>query len=225
MKKISVKNIIAFRSKPEKNQKAFLNNLDKDKGANPEGGGDYWVRSLSALSAAVKEKSAEPVKKKISDISNDFVPALTKQTKDMYTRNLSVLHNYENFDFENWLPTDYEVLNKTSKKAIIEIDDIPVQITPSQVFSFEEEDKRYVGAVWFLAKLKNFKKPELGVFAEALHIYLDSNFEKDYRISPKNCLVVDVLSMEEINYQMLLDGEIPSLLRETLQNIKEANKG
>jgi hypothetical protein len=225
MKKISVKNIVTFRSKPEKNQKAFLNNLDKDKGANSEGGGDYWVRSLSALSAAVKEKSAEPVKKKIVDISNDSVPALTKQTRDMYARNLNVLHNYENFNFEDWLPVDYEILNKTSKKAIIEIDDIPVQITPSQVFAFVEDGDRYVGAIWFLAKLKNFKKPELGVFAEALHIYLTSNFEKDYQISPKNCLVIDVLSREEINYQMLLDEEIPALLRETLQNIKEAGRG
>jgi hypothetical protein len=225
MKKISVKNIVTFRSKSEKNQKSFLNSLDKEKGADSESGGDYWVRSLSALSAAVKQRNAEPVKKKITDISNDFTPGLTKQTRDMYTRNLSVLHNYENFDFENWLPINYDIISKASKKAVIDIDNIPVQITPSQIFSFEEGDIKYIGAVWFLAKLKNFKKSELGVFAEALHIYLISNFKENYQISPKNCLIVDVLSKEEINYKMLLDKEIPALLRETLQNIREADKG
>jgi hypothetical protein len=224
MKKISVKNIVVFRNKSEKNQKTFLNNLNKEKDVNAEGGGDYWVRSLSALSASVKEKSAEPVKNKITDISGDLTPNLTKQTKDMYTRNLDVLHNYESFDFENWLPVDYKILSKVSKKAIIDIDDVPVQITPSQVFQFESNDVKYVGAVWFLAKLDNFKRPELGVFAEALHIYLDSNFGENYQISSERCLVVDVLSKEEVNYKMLIDGDIPYLLIETLQSIKEASK-
>ena len=80
MKKISVKNIVVFRSKSEKNQKTFLNSLNKEKDVNSEGGGDYWVRSLSALSAAVKEKSTEPVKNKIADISGGLTPNLTKQT-------------------------------------------------------------------------------------------------------------------------------------------------
>lgn len=147
MKKISVKNIVAFRNRSDKSKKAFLNSLNRERDINSESGGDYWVRSLSALSATIKEKSVEPIKNKITDILRDSVPNLTKQTKDMYARNLNVLHNYENFNFENWLPIDYKVLSKTSKKGIIDIDDIPVQITPSQVFVFENDDIKCVGAV------------------------------------------------------------------------------
>ena len=221
MKKISVKNIVVFRNKTEKNQKTFLSNLGKSNEISLDGGGDYWVRSLSALSNAVKERNTDPIKNKIVDIANDFKPNMIKQTKDMYERNLNILHNYEDFDFSNWLPVNAKILSRNSKKAIIDISGVPVQITPSQVYSFDDEEHKCVGAIWFLAKLQGFKKPELGIFAEALHIYLSSNFENSYYVSAKNCLIVDVLNKEEINYQMIVDGEIPSLLFETLESIKK----
>lgn len=220
MKKISVKNIVVFKNKSEKSRKTFLNNIGKSNEVILDGGGDYWVRSLSALSNAVKEKNTDPIKNKIVDISNDFKPNMIKQTKDMYERNLNILHNYENFDFGNLLPVNAKILSKNSKKAIIDINGIPVQITPSQVYSFEDGENKCVGAIWFLAKLEGFKKPELGMFAEALHIYLSANFENSYQVSAKNCLIVDVLNKEEVNYQMIADSEIASLLFETLEIIK-----
>ena len=145
---------------------------------------------------------------------------MIKQTKDMYERNLDILHIYEDFDFNNWLPANAIILSKTSKKAIIDISNVPVQITPAQVYSFDEGEKKYVGAIWFLAKLEGFKKAELGIFAEALHIYLTANFGDNHHISAKNCLIVDVLHQEEVNYQMIVDEEIPSLLLSTLESIK-----
>jgi hypothetical protein len=222
MKKMSVKNIVVFRNKSEKSQKTFLNNLGKSNETILDGGGDYWVRSLSALSNAVKEQNTDPIKNKIIDMSNDFKPNMIKQTKDMYERNLNILHNYEDFDFSNWLPVNARILSRNSKKAIIDISGVPVQITPSQVYSFEDGEHKCVGAIWFLAKLQGFKKSELGIFAEALHIYLSANFENSYYVSAKNCLIVDVLNKEEVNYQMIVDGEIPSLLFETLESIKKA---
>lgn len=220
MKRISVKNIVTFRNKTEKSRKTFVNNLGKNNEISLDGGGDYWVRSLSALSNAIKEKNTEPIKKKIADISNDFKPSMIKQTKVMYERNLHILHNYEDFNFSNWLPGNAKILSKNSKKAIIDISSLPVQITPSQIYSFEEGGNKCVGAIWFLAKLEGFKKEELGIFAEALHIYLVTNFGNNHHISAKNCLIVDVLNKEEVNYQMIVDEEIPSLLFETLESIK-----
>ena len=151
-------------------------------------------------------------------------PKTVKTTKDMYKRNLDNLHNFEDYDFANLLPEKAKILNKDSKKAIIEIVGIPVQITPSQVYSFEKNGDGCVGAVWFVAKLGGFKRPELGIFAEALHYYLSAVFEKKYQINPENCLIIDVLSKEEVSCKMVVDKEIPSLLLETLKNIKEVNK-
>lgn len=209
-----------FRDKSEKSRRTLLTNLSKGTEVSLDGGGDYWVRSLSALSNAVKEKSTEPIRNKIVDITNDFKPGMVKQTKDMYERNLNILHNYEDFDSSNWLPANTKTVSRSSKKAIIEISGVPVQITPSQVYSFEVGEDKYVGAIWFLAKLEGFKKPELGIFAEALHIYLSANFANGYHVSAQNCLIVDVLNKEEVNYQMIVDKEIPSLLFETLESIK-----
>lgn len=224
MRKISINNVIKFKNKKEGRQKQFLNKIfdePKNKNENESGGGNYWVRSLSALSNCVKSKNTAPISEKIRDIENLFNPSLSKQTKNMYERNLNVLYNYEDFDFGNWLPENYEVLSKTKKKSIIEIKKVPLQITPSQVFTFIKDDEKYVGAVWFVSKLEGYSDQELGMFAESLFIYLSHNFNKDYKISAEHCIVVDALENKEINYQKLIDGDILSILKPTLLSIRD----
>lgn len=224
MKKISVNNIIKFRQKAEKNQQAFLNSLKRKslvQETTEGGGGNYWVRSLSAMSNAFKEISNKPVKDKISEIVDLFTPNLTKQTKDMYQRNLDILHNYEDFDFSKWQPETAKIISKKAKKTIIYLNNVPVQITPSQIFSFEKDEKKYVGAIWLVAKLDKYKEEELGMFAEALFIYLSNNFSEEYFISQENCLVVDVLDKKEVNYKMIVDEEISSVFDSVLQQIKK----
>lgn len=221
MKKISLNNIIKFRHKPEKSQKAFLNSLNRKAEAKTESGGNYWVRSLSAMSNAIKLNDHEPIKEKISELLDLFVPGLTKQTKDMYQRNLNILYNFEDFDFSIWLPKNYEILSKSNKKTIIYINTIPVQITPSQIFTFEKDDETYVGAVWFVAKLDGYRIEELGMFAEALFIFLSNNFDEKFKIGQEHCIIVDVLEKKEINYQDLIDDEIPAVLDSTLEQIKK----
>lgn len=224
MKKISVNNIIIFNQKSEKSQQTFLNFL-KRKGLIQEStessGGNYWVRSLSAMSNAFREISNEPIKHKISEIVDLFTPKLTKQTKDMYQRNLNILHNYEDFDFSKWLPEKINVVSKTSKKSIIYLNTVPVQINPSQIYTFDKDDKKCVGAIWFVARLEGYKQEELGMFAEALFIYLSNNFGDEYFISQENCLVVHVLDKKEVNYKMIVDEEIPSVFDSVLQQIKK----
>jgi len=222
MKKISVKNIIAFHRKSEKSKKAFLKSLNKIQVSDSDGGGNYWVRSISALSNTFKTNNNQYIKDKIDDISGDYEKSTLKRTKDMYQRNLDILFNYEDFDFSMWYPNNtFQILNKTSKKAIIEINRIPVQAFPNQIFTFEEKEVKYIGAVWFIAKLTGYTKSELGIYAEVLYNFLKISFSKAYKIKPENCLIVDVLNLDEVTYKMILDEEIPALLKQTLKSINE----
>ncbi len=173
------------------------------------------------MNNAIRTNSNEPIKDKITELLDLFVPSLTKQTKDMYQRNLNILHNYEDFDFSKWLPKNYTIISKTNKKSIIYLETIPVQITPSQIYSFEKDGKEYVGAIWFVAKLDGYNITELGVFAEALFIYLSNNFDQNSTINPENCLVVDVIGEQEVNYQELVDNKITAILKPTLELIKK----
>lgn len=224
MKKISINNIITFRKKPEKSQQAFLNSLKRKsiiQETSEGSGGNYWVRSLSAMSNAFRDSNNKPIKDKISEILELFTPKLAKQTKDMYQRNLNILHNYEDFDFSKWLPEKINIVSKTNKKSIIYLNTVPVQITPSQIYTFDKDDKKYVGAIWFVAKLEGYEDEELGMFAEALFIYLSNNFEEEYFISQENCLIVHVLDKKEVTYKMIVDEKIPSIFDSTLKAIKK----
>lgn len=222
MQKISVKNIIVFRKKTDKLKKTFLKSLSKVQAKDSEGGGNYWVRSISSLSNTFKTNDNKHIKDKIDDIGDDYNNSKRKQTKDMYQRNLDILHNYEDFDFSTWYPNKtFQILDKANKKSIIEINKIPVQVLPNQVFSFSKNKIDYVGAIWFIAKLDRYSKAEFGIFAETLFNYLKNNFSKKYEVSPENCMVVDVLNLDEVNYQMVLDDKIPAILKETLKSIRE----
>jgi hypothetical protein len=222
MKKISVKNIVAFNQRSPKSRKGFLKSLSKEKSSDSEGGGNYWVRSISALSNAFKTNENKHIKDKIDDITEDDQTTTLKRTKDMYRRNLQILHNYEDFDFSTWYPNDTcKILNKVSKKAIIEIKRIPIQVLPNQIFTFQENEVDYVGAILFVAKLEAYKKEELGIFAETLFYFLKTHFSKKYKVKPEYCLVVDVLNLELVTYKSILDEEIPGLLFPILKAIKE----
>ncbi|HCM34047.1 hypothetical protein [Chryseobacterium sp.] len=221
MKKISINNIIKLRLKSDKSQKGFLNSISKDVEIKSEGGGNYWIRSLSAMNNAIKLNSTDPIKDKITELLGLFVPSLTNQTKDMYQRNLNILYNYEDFDLSKWLPDNYDIVSKTNKKSIIYIETIPVQITPSQIYTFEKDRKQYVGAIWFVAKLEGYNISELGMFAEALFIYLSNNFDQNFTVFSQNCFVVDVLGKQEVSYQDLIDDKIPKILKPTLELIKK----
>jgi hypothetical protein len=222
MKKISVKNIIVFRQKSDKSKKTFLKSLNKVKSSDSEGGGNYWVRSISALSKTFKTNDNQYIKDKIDNISDDYQKSTLKRTKDMYQRNLDILFNYEDFDFSSWYPNNtFQILNNVSKKSIIEISKIPVQVLPNQIFTFEEKGVNHIGAIWFIAKLDGYTKPELGIYAEVLFSFLKANFSKKYEIKPERCLIVDVLNLDEVSYKMILDEQIPALLKQTLKSMNE----
>lgn len=223
MRKISVKNIVQFYNKPEKSKRSFLKSINKIKEPDNEGGGgNYWVRSLSALSNAYKYNNTQFIKDKIDEISEDYNKSNRNQTKEMYQKNLNILHKYEDFNFSKYYPNEtFRILNKVSKKSIIEIDKVPVQVLPTQIFKFEKDGIDFVGGIWFVAKLERYKNHELGIFSEVLYNYLILNFGNNYAVSPEFCTIVDVLNQVEVNYRMIMDNTITSLLRPTLKSIRD----
>ncbi len=230
MKKINVKDLIDFRRRSERRKKTFVSEFIEStdyEGESTEGGRDYWIRSLTALSKAFKDNDNSVISERIDGILEDYKPNMLNKTKIMYDRNIQILHNFEDYDFNELKPfTEIEVLDKGRKKGIIEIKNLPIKILLHQVYSFRNEnDEDSLGCVLFLAKLDNYKPHELGIFAEAVYKFLKDNYSDKYFISPKDIRIIDVMSTVNINYQMVLDKKIPSLLSSTLDEIIKLKNG
>ncbi len=138
----------------------------------------------------------------------------------MYERNISILRNYEDFNFKVWMPiNELKFMKKAKKNYLLTIKGFLIQVAPQHVFTFQQNDVNEVGAIWFIAKLKGFKEDELGMFTDILYRYLTANF-KDYTVNSKYCIAVDVFSSKYVNYFQLESREIPKILDSTLNAIK-----
>ncbi|MCE3074655.1 hypothetical protein [Chryseobacterium gwangjuense] len=228
MKDIRVKDLIKFRGLSERRQSTFITNLQKEKiekEKDDSTGGDYWVRSISALNNAFKENDNSFISEKITDILNDYTPKLDKGTKLKYDRNLQILYNYEDFDFRSVTPSeDIEILSKVRKSGVIDIKGFSLKVETHHIYTFNIEDKNYLGALLFAAQKDGYKPYELGVFAEAIFMFLENNYSEKYIISPSFMKVIDVMTHEIVDYQMVLDGKFPSLIISIIEDIKSFNK-
>jgi hypothetical protein len=223
MKKLSIKNIVEFRGKSDRSKKYFATDLTIDKvKVDTEGGGDYWVSCLSAISNSFKSDDLKYIIDKRGEVEEKHGETKVKRTKTMYERNIDILYNYKDFDLKKWKPSKkIKLLKKNKDHSILTIKGLQVQATPHHVFTFQKNDVEEVGAIWFIAKLNGFKKDELGMFADILYRYLKTHFSKDYDLNPKYCIAVDVFKKFEVNYSQLEKGEISLILNPTLEEIKK----
>ena len=224
MRKINVKELIDFRRKSDRRKNTFITELKATDVIEEEvssGGRDYWIRSLTALSAAFKDSDNAIISERIENILNDYDPKMLEKTKKMYDRNLQILHNFEDYDFNDLKPTsEIKILSKSRKKGTLEIKGLPIKILLHQIYSFRNlEDIECIGSILFLAKLDSYKPHELGIFAEAVFRFLYDNYGDNYVLSPSDIKITDVMINETVSYQMVLDGQIPSLLYSTLDEI------
>ncbi|AYL94582.1 hypothetical protein [Mucilaginibacter celer] len=221
--KVPVKKLIEFGRFSERRQTTFANKLkvpkkiDLDENSN---GGDYWIRSTSGLARAFKENSPSVIKEKIEDLSTDFESTEFNNTKIMFKRNLEILHNYEDFDFSIWRPSnDLKFLSKSNSPLLIK--DVPIQILPHHIFSFKNKGELSVGGIWFVVWLEGFKPSDLGTFSDALFRYISHLYSREHKVNPTYCIIVDALSKETVNYQQVLEGKIPSSLNTTIDRLKK----
>jgi hypothetical protein len=183
-------------------------------------GGDYWKRSTSGLSNAYKHNDNKLIQKKIDSVSSVYESARKESTKTMYKRNLEILHNYTDFDFSTWRPpANLQFLAKS--KLTVTIKDIPVQVLPHHIFSYEDKGEPNVGGIWFVVWLDGFKQGDLGIYSESLFRYLTLLYAKKYKVNPEYCLTVDAASKDVVSYNQILKGKIPSLLEPTIDALSK----
>jgi hypothetical protein len=99
MKKISIKNLIEFRNKSDRGKKTFVEKIKSNKIEIPsEGGGDYWITSLSAICNSYRDNDLELIDNKIYELEEKLSNTKHTITKNMYQRNISILKKYKNLD-------------------------------------------------------------------------------------------------------------------------------
>jgi len=222
MKKVTIKNLVDFRRKTDRTKKTFVNNLKRDKKLEDSSGGDYWISCISAISNAFKYENSVLLDEKIKSLKERIKSSEIKRIRNQFQRNIDILASFEDFDFQSIKPkTDLTFHKQPKNKSILDIEGFPIEAKPSHVFSFSENGSDEIGAVWFISKLNGYKKSELGMFADIVFRYLDEIFSEDYYVNPIFCIAVDVFNGQEVNYEAIRNGKIPTLIDKTIREIKE----
>lgn len=223
MKKITVKNLIQFRGKKEKSKLTFINNLKKEKKKSENGdeGGDYWISALSAVRNTFKFNDERLLDEKIEELNEKIKLKELKRIKDQYARNIDLLNTFRDLNKEVLKPkSELKFLKQPKEKSILQINGLPIEAKPCHIYSFSENKSEEVGGIWFVAVLNGYKKTELGMFAEIMYRYLHINFSKDYFVNSKFCIVVDLATGQEVCYEEVQNGSLPSLIEVTINDLK-----
>lgn len=219
IEKLPVKKIIEFRRLSKTRKATFTNNLKVIKKSVSGDGGNYWVRSVSAISKAFKENNNSIIIDKIEEITNLHNLNQRSQTKTMYQRNIDILDKFKNFDFTQWRPASN--LNFLSKpNSVLEMNGLPIQILPNHIYSYGVKNNQSIGGIWFIIWQDGFKQSDLGIYSETLFRYLSSYFSEKYTINPAACLIVDLTNKQSISYNKIIKGSIPSILDDTMKSVK-----
>ena len=221
MQNLTGQKLVNFKRLPQGRKQTYANNLKKpvDK---TESGGDYWISSVSALANACKNNDVKIISTKIDFLLSQVKATANKRTKDMYQRNIDILTGYKEYDFRKLKPkksTGFETRSNT--KYILTLKGFSVQVFPSHVYTYRNEETDEVGGVWFVAKLGGFKNDELDIFSELLYKYLLANYSKKHTINPSFCSAIDVVNRKESRYSKIIDNNSQSVLDMTLTDLKK----
>jgi len=224
MEYITISELINFKRSSERKQlnfaKKYFNN-DTNQEKTSSGGGNYWIRSLSAIQNTFSESDSTLIDEKINQINLIYGDASSNRTKTMYDRNLEILYNYQDEDFSYLKPNTDLVYLKKPKKPQISVGDIGLKLNIHHLFSYEDQGALKLGAIWFVAKLGGYEKSELGVFNEALYSFLNEKYSDKYFIDPDFVWVLDIEGKAVVNYRMLADNEVNSLLSKTTNELRQ----
>ena len=223
MKKVTVKNLIEFRGKNERTRITFVNNLKKEKKKSEDGsGGDYWISCLSAVRNSFKYDNENLLDDKISELADKIRVTEIKRINDQFKRNIDILNNFKEYEIEHLKPNvDLTFLKQPKIKSLLDIKGFPIEAKPCHIYTFSENNSEEIGGIWFIAKLRGFKKSELGMFTDILYRYMDKHYSKDFYVNPDYCIAVDLFNGHEVKYSEIQNGNIPILVDSTLDELKK----
>lgn len=220
MKKITVKNLIEFRYKNDRTRLTFVSNLKKQKiSSEGDSGGDYWI---SCLRNVFKFEDEDLLDEKVDFLQSKIEQTEIKRIKDQFQRNIDVLMNFKEYDFQYLKPdTEITLMKQRKSDTIFDVNGLLIEAKPCHVFSFSKNGSSEIGAVWFIAKLNGLTKAELGMFADITYRYLNKYYSKDFYVNPDYCIAVDLFQGQEVNYSSIKNGEIPILIDSTIDDLKK----
>lgn len=225
MEKITVKELIEFRGKSGTRKKKFA---DKLKTKQPKvkvptdenNGGDYWISSTSCIQNVFKSGNKGLYDDKIDDLHLRAQRTPIKHVKEKYQRNIDILIKFKDFELDSFKPYTEVLYQKVEQRnKILTVDSIPLYVAPGVIFSFEQNGKQYLGAIWLVPKLDGFTKDELGMFCEMLYRYMAKNYSDTYQISEEYCVAIDTFNARTVRYTEFLNGVIPYLIESTLKEL------
>lgn len=222
MKKLTVKKLIEFRGKSDRSKRTFVNNFRKpeDK-SNKLSGGDYWICALSAIRNTFKSNSLDFLDKKIELLNDKIDFSEIERIQNQFQRNLDIVSNFKEYDFEHLKPNvEIKLFKQSIHGNLLNIKDLPIEAKPCFIYSFPGNNGEEIGGVWFIAKLDGYKKSELGMFADILYRYLRENYSNSYFVNPAYCIAVDIFKGQDLNYKEIQDGSVPALFDSTLEDFK-----
>lgn len=223
MKKLSIKKLIDFRNKSDRGKKTFVENLKSPKTEAPtEGGGDYWISSLSAVCNAYRHDDLNIIDEKINELQEKISGTTQTITKNMYQRNVAILQAYQRMDLKKLRPGEkLSFLKKSTVNPILTIKGLEVEAKPSHIYTFGKKDAEKIAAIWFIAKVDGYRVEEVGMFCDILHRFLKYNYSKEYQLLPKYCVAIDMLSGRRVDYSEIEDGSFSKVLGPTLDEINK----
>ncbi|MEJ6735223.1 MAG: hypothetical protein QNK67_06270 [Flavobacteriales bacterium] len=176
---------------------------------------------MSAIANGYKYENKDLLEEKIEFLREKVNFATDKRIKDQFQRNIDILLNFQDSDFQNIRPdSELTFLKQPKMKSIIDIRGLHIQSKPSHIFSFSKTDSEEVGGIWFVAKLKGFKEAELGMFADIIYRYLKKHYSDDFYVNSKYCIAIDLFNGQKLNYSEIENNKIPKLIDSTIDEIK-----
>ena len=223
MKKLSVNDLIKFKRKSATGKKSFVQKIKSNIIERPtEGGGDYWISSISAICKSYRTGNLNLIDEKVGELQEKLTITKHTITRNMYQRNIMILQKYKSIDLKEIRPGGkVSFLKKSTGTSVLTIKGLQIKAKPCHIYTFGKKDEEKVGAIWFTAKVNGYRIEELGMFCDMLYRVLKHNYSRKYQLISKFCVAVDMVSGRTIDYSEFENGGLFPALAPTLDEINK----